>query len=217
VDGPLLRTLELLDRSCITGGVAELVGWRRRNPWRWVRVYAKWYVEMKREEGFARFGLKERGIKMIGNAKFHFDPHQERITELQFSDVVQPHTPTEHDIFEAIVRERAGRIVPVTLSVVDGALKVEFAIPVPQLEKDGETGTIMLKSEMETKRRLAREAAEKAAQDQKAADAAADAERKMHDDRVIDGIASAVGDKVVAAIAAAKPAEHKELPSEVQQ
>jgi hypothetical protein len=114
--------------------VADLADLRavRERPWRWQRVLPKWFVEHKRE--------LERMMKMIGNGKFRSEENKKnaRFGQVVALDVVselQPHTPVEHDMFAALVKQYSGKLsLTASISIDRGQLKISYSIAVPELE-----------------------------------------------------------------------------------
>jgi len=115
---------------------------------------------------------------------------------------MQPSTPVEHDIFEALVKHHDGDIKAVVgLTVECGVLQASFLIPVPELETvnpsehpDSRVG-IVLKADANAARAAQAKAADdaKKAQDKRDAEIAANAAKaqKVQDDTLINTAARA--------------------------
>jgi hypothetical protein len=200
--------IEAMDRqSLFCSEAASLVRYRGRVPWRAARKKSWWEIEIENREW-------RRIREMIGPGKFVFAQDDKGrdigpIVALEVEASMQPATPQEHDIFEAIAKHHDGDITAVVLlSVENGMLKANFRIPVPEMEPvnpanhpDGRVG-IVLKADADAARAAAAQAADDAEKkllkrDKEIAVEAATA-KQTSDDRVAEiaaeaGAAAAAG------------------------
>jgi len=124
---------------CLTGEVGQIARWRAAHPWRWRRVLAKWFVEMKREELLKQIHAKEKTMLMVsGSAEFK---NEGKVLETVLR--IQPQFEKQHELLAKVaatygeiggMKMEKGILVIERNYLVEIAPSVQEAASAPQSE-----------------------------------------------------------------------------------